>query len=192
MVSTIGYIGILLIIFLETGLFFGFFLPGDSLLFAAGLLASRHVFDIRFLLPAAFVTAIVGYQLGYWIGKHLGRWLMKREDSFWFKKKYIDQAHDFYKKHGGKALIIGRLLPIIRTFVPIVAGMVKMSRQRYFLYNVIGAVVWVIGITLLGYWLGNVVPGIEHYILPVIIAIVLLSIFPALWRFAKAFLLRRK
>lgn len=182
-VEVLGYLGILLIIFLETGLFFGFFFPGDSLLFTAGFLASQRIFNIWVLIPAIIVTAILGYQLGYWFGKKLSAWLLQRKDSFWFKRRYLDQAKVFYERHGGKALIIGRLMPIVRTFVPIVAGMVDMAPRRYFILNISGALIWAGGVTFLGFYLGTKIPNAEHYILPVVIAIIFLSISPAIWRY---------
>ncbi len=178
-VMTIGFAGVLFIVFAETGLFLGFFLPGDSLLFAAGVLAAKGFFSIGILIPSLIVTAVAGYALGYWFGAKLGHWLMRRNDSFWFKKKHLIKARDFYEKHGGKALILGRLLPIIRTFVPIVAGMTKMSYKKYSLYNVIGAIIWGGGITLLGYYLGTLLPSANRYLLPVIILIILISLIPA-------------
>ncbi len=180
-VSTIGYVGILFIIFAETGLFVGFFLPGDSLLFAAGLLASKNVFNPWFLIPAVIVTAIVGYAVGYWFGRKLGLWLYRREDSLWFKKRYLLQAEQFYNKHGGKALILGRLVPIVRTFVPIVAGMVKMPYRRYLMFNVVGALIWAGGITVLGYYFGNLIPNASRYILLVVLGIIFLSVLPGVW-----------
>ena len=181
-VITFGYIGVLLIIFVETGLFFGFFLPGDSLLFTAGLLASQKVFDIRILVPAIIITAILGYQVGYWFGKRFVQWLLRRKESFWFKKAYLQQAKDFYDRHGGKALILGRLIPIVRTFIPVVAGMVHMTNRRYFIYNVLGALMWGGGLTLLGYYLGSAVPQASHYITPIALGIVLISVAPGIWR----------
>lgn len=174
-----GYIGLTAIIFAETGLFLGFFLPGDSLLFTAGLLASQGIFSIFLLVPLLIIAAIVGYTLAYWIGGKFGHWLLKREDSVWFKKRYLIQAHEFYEKHGGKALIIGRLLPIIRTFLPIVAGMAAMTYRRYSLFNVIGALIWCGGVTLMGYFLGNILPNAEKYLLPLVLLIIVLSFLPA-------------
>jgi len=184
-VETLGYVGILLIIFLETGIFLGFFLPGDSLLFAAGLLASQNIFDVWLLIPLMIITACAGYFLAYWFGEKLGSWLLRRNDSFIFKKKYLIQAGKFYEKHGGKALVLGRLVPILRTFVPIVAGMAKMQYRTYALFNILGAFVWAGGVTLLGYYLGSLVPGIGKYILPVALCVIFLSITPAIWHFVK-------
>lgn len=177
---TAGYIGLTLIIFCETGLFLGFFLPGDSLLFAAGLLASQKVFNIFFLTPLLIAAAIIGYALAYWFGDKIGHWLLKRPDSFWFKKRYMIEAHAFYDKHGGKALIIGRLMPIVRTFLPIVAGMAEMSHRRFTQYNIIGAVIWCGGISIAGYFLGATIPHIDKYLLPLVLLIIVVSFLPAL------------
>ncbi len=175
-----GYIGLTAIIFFETGLFLGFFLPGDSLLFAAGLLAHQGMFNITVLLILLVMAAIVGYTLAYWIGGKFGHWLLQREDRFWFKKRYLIEAHHFYEKHGGKALIIGRLLPIIRTFLPIAAGMAGMTYRRYMFFNVIGALIWCGGVTLIGYFLGALVPNAENYLLPLVVGIIIVSILPGI------------
>lgn len=185
LIQTVGYAGIIFVIFAETGLIIGFFLPGDSLIFTAGLLASQHIFNIGFLVPAMWISAVMGYFLAYWLGEKIGHWLLQRNDSFWFKKKYIVEAKDFYEKHGGQALIIGRLVPIIRTFVPVVAGMARMNRHNYIIYNLIGASIWVCGLSLLGYYLGQAVPAIGNYLLPIMLLIVFISLLPALWHFFK-------
>lgn len=182
LVKTIGYIGVLTIIFLETGLFV-FFLPGDSLLFAAGLLASQQIFNVWLLSSLAIVTAIAGYFISYWYGEKLGGWLLKREDTFLFKKRYLIQAKDFYEKHGGKALILGRLVPILRTFVPVVAGMARMRYRSYIIFNVVSAFVWAGGVTLVGYYLGRALPDAGRYILPIIILIIIISVAPGIWKF---------
>jgi len=185
-VSSLGYIGIILVVLLEMGFFFGFFLPGDSLVFTAGMLAAKGVFDISTLITVLIVTAIIGYSFGYWFGNKLGHWLLKQKDSIWFKKKYMDYAHEFYHRHGGKALILGRLVPIARTFVPIVAGMAEMPYKSYFIYNVTGALLWGGGVTLAGYYIGTLFPQIVNYLLPMVILIVLASILPGIWHYAKA------
>jgi membrane-associated protein len=185
-IATAGYAGVLVIIFAETGLFFGFFLPGDSLLFTAGILASQHhVFDIKILVPSIIAVAFLGYQVGYWFGARLGHWLMRRDDSLIFKKRYVHIAHAFYEKHGGKALAFARLIPIARTFVPIVAGMGKMNRWVFVVYNAIGAVVWGAGVTLAGYYLGLSIPNAKDYMLWVIVGVIVLSALPALIHFFK-------
>lgn len=182
-VTTLGYAGILLIIFVETGLFFGFFLPGDSLLFTAGFLASQKLFNIWLLVPSMIITALLGYQLGFVIGGRLGTWLTGRPDSFWFKQKYLVQAKVFYDKHGGKAIILGRLLPIVRTFIPVVAGMIKMRARHYFILNLLGALVWAGGVTLIGYFLGGAIPEANHYILPIVFGIIILSLLPGVVKY---------
>jgi membrane-associated protein len=175
---TAGYIGLVAIILCETGLFLGFFLPGDSLLFSAGLLASQQIFNIFLLTPLLIAAAIVGYAVAYWFGDKIGHWLLKRQDTFWFKRRYLTEAHAFYEKHGGKALIIGRLIPVVRTFLPIVAGMAEMTHRRFTLFNVIGALVWCGGVTLAGYYLGAAIPNIDKYILPIVLAIIVISALP--------------
>ncbi|MCB1826921.1 MAG: VTT domain-containing protein [Coxiellaceae bacterium] len=185
-VATLGYAGLFFIVLLEMGFFFGFFLPGDSLVFAAGLLAAKGIFNIWILVPLLVLTAILGYTVGYWFGDKLGHWLLGRKDSFWFKKKYITQAHSFYEKHGGKALVIGRCVPVVRTFVPVVAGMAEMEYKTYFLFNVIGAVVWGGLITLFGYFVGAAIPDAGRYIVPVILVIIVLSILPGVVHYFKS------
>src|SRR3990167_2805789 len=184
--SMLGYLGVLSVIFLETGLFLGFFLPGDSLLFTAGLLASQGLFNIWLLVSLVFIVAIAGYFLSYWYGEKFGFWLLKREDSLFFKKRYLLQAKAFYEKHGGKALILGRLMPIVRTFVPVVAGMAQMPYRRYVIFNIVGAVIWVGGGTLGGFYLGQIIPNAERYLLPIVLLIILISVAPGLWHFIKS------
>lgn len=183
--QTAGYIGLTAIILCETGLFLGFFLPGDSLLFAAGLLASQRIFNIFILIPLLILAAIVGYSIAYWLGDKIGRWLLKRPDTFWFKRRYLLETHEFYEKHGGKALLIGRLMPIVRTFLPIVAGMAEMTRRRFTLYNIIGAVAWCGGLTLAGYYLGAAIPNIDKYILPMVLGIIVISLLPPVIHFLR-------
>lgn len=180
-----GYIGLTAIIFSETGLFVGFFLPGDSLLFAAGLLASQQVFNIFILTPLLITAAILGYALAYWYGDKIGHWLLRRPDSVWFKKRYLLDAHEFYEKHGGKALIMGRLMPIVRTFLPIVAGMAEMTHRRFTFYNIVGGCLWCGGICIAGYYLGSTVPNIDKYILPLVLIIMIISILPPLFHVVK-------
>lgn len=184
-VTTLGYVGIITIIFLETGVFACFFLPGDSLVFSAGLLAAKGIFNIEILVPALIVTAFARYTLGYWFGNKLGYWLMKQPESFFFKKKYITQAHEFYERHGGKALVLGRLVPVVRTFVPIVAGMANMPHRRYVIYNVIGAVLWGGGVTMAGYYLGSILPQASSLILPIVLVIVVISVIPGVVHYFK-------
>lgn len=185
-VHVIGYIGILIIIFAQTGLLLGFFFPGDSLLFTAGFLASQGYLHIGLLTVSVTITAILGYAVAYWLGKKIGHWLLRRPDKWYFKKRYLEQARTFYDKHGGKALILGRLVPVIRTFVPVVAGMTDMNVWRYNFYNIIGGVIWAAGVTLLGYYLGEKIPGVQHYILPAVLVIIFLSVLPGVWHLWQA------
>jgi membrane-associated protein len=181
MIIAAGYLGLLAIVFAENGLFLGFFLPGDSLLFTAGFLASSaggRVFDLPVLLPLLLVAGIAGVSVGYWFGQNFGRRLFQREDSVWFHRKHLDSAHDFYEKHGGKAIILARFLPVVRTFVPIVAGMALMTYPKFLLYNVIGGVGWVLGMTIGGYFLGSVIPDPDRYLLPIIALIIAISVAP--------------
>jgi membrane-associated protein len=182
-----GYVGLTAIIFAETGLLVGFFLPGDSLLVTAGLLGSQPQFGLNvFLLGVILcVAAILGNSLGYLIGKVSGPRLFTKDDSLLFKKKHLFAAEAFYAKHGGKTLVIARFMPIVRTFVPVVAGMARMPFQAYTAYNVLGAVLWVWSMLFIGYFLGRLIPGVEHHIEQVIILVIFLSLLPGLiswWR----------
>lgn len=180
LIQSLGYVGIFAIVFAESGLFFGFFLPGDSLLFTAGFLASQHVFNIFTLLVLFVLGAIMGDSVGYWTGKKLGSWLMKQKDSFFFQKHHLIKAQKFYEKHGGKTLILARFMPAVRTFAPIVAGMANMKYKTFLSFNVIGGFLWAVGMTLAGYFLGSVIPNADKYMLPIIGVIVVASAIPAL------------
>lgn len=173
-----GIIAIGLIVFAESGLFFGFFLPGDSLLFTAGFLASQGVFNLPVLLLVCFVCAVIGDNVGYMFGKKVGKALFEREDSRFFKKKHLVKAHEFYEKHGGKAIVLARFMPIVRTFAPIVAGAANMTYKKFATYNVIGGLLWGVGVTLAGYILGSVIPNVDRYLLPIIAVIVIISVLP--------------
>jgi membrane-associated protein len=180
LIQTIGYIGIFFMVFAESGLFFGFFFPGDSLLFTAGFLASQNIFDIKILVPLMVIGAVIGDSTGFWMGGKFAKWLMTRRESFFFKKEYIERANKFYNKHGGKALIMARFVPAVRTFVPIVAGMANMEYKKFISFNVIGGLLWGAGITLLGYYLGNAIPDVEKYLLPIIGVIIVASVLPGI------------
>lgn len=175
-IETIGYVGLVAIVFCETGLFFGFILPGDSLLFLAGLLASREVFSISILIPVLVAASFLGYVFGYWFGLKLDDWLLARPDSFWFKKSYIEKTHRFYEKHGYKAILVGRMVPVVRTFCGIVAGVAQMNLRVFLIYNVLGSVLWVCLFTVLGYFLGDAFPGLLDYIVFAVLFIILLSV----------------
>lgn len=167
------------IVFAETGLLLGFFLPGDSMLFTAGMLMATGAIStpLWIAVPAIIIAAIVGNQLGYYIGEKTGPTLYSREDSKVFKKEHVVKAHDFFERHGGKALILARFVPIVRTFVPVIIGVAGMNKAKYFIYNVIGAILWGGGVTLLGAWLGRF-EWVGNNIDIIFIAIVLISIMP--------------
>ncbi|MEK9171210.1 MAG: DedA family protein [Patescibacteria group bacterium] len=185
LIASIGYLGIFGMTFAESGLFFGFFLPGDSLLFTAGLLASQKVFNIWILLPLITLGAIGGDSIGFWTGKKFGNWLLKQKESFFFQKKHLESTKRFYEKHGGKTLILARFIPAIRTFAPIVAGMADMHYGSFITYNIVGGLIWSFGMTLLGYFLGSIIPDVDKYLLPIIGIIIILSIIPAIIHFLK-------
>ena len=172
-------IGLFLIVFAESGLFFGFFLPGDSLLFTAGLLSSQgKLSPLPVLLVGCFVAAVAGDQVGYLFGRRVGPSLFRREESRIFKQKYVEQSQEFFDKHGSKTIVMARFVPIVRTFGPIVAGVGKMQYRTFVTYNVLGGFLWAVGITTLGYVLGDRIPWIEDHLELAIVGIVALSIIP--------------
>lgn len=182
-IRTLGYLGVSLVVFAESGLFFGFFLPGDSLLFTSGLLASQGFFNIYLLTTLLGISAIAGDSVGYWFGYKIGPALFNKEDSFFFNKNHITKAHLFYEKYGVKAVILGRFIPIVRTFVPILAGVGKMKYSIFLKNNIIGGLLWAVGMTTLGYILGNSIPNIDTYLLPIIILIIFISFLPVIFEF---------
>lgn len=173
-----GTLLVCLIIFVETGLFVGFFLPGDSLLVTAGVFAAAGVLDVGTLLVVVTLCAIAGDQLGYWIGHHAGQALYRREDSLFFKRRHLDRAHAYYDSYGGKTVILARFVPIVRTFCPPVAGAARMRYVRYLAYDVVGGCCWVVGLVLTGYSLGSLVPNIGQRIQWVIAVVIFLSFLP--------------
>ena len=179
-------IGLLLIVFAESGLLIGFFLPGDSLLFTAGLLASRNESGLHLpvLLVGCFVAAVLGDQVGYVFGKRVGPSLFRREDSRLFKQEYVDRTKDFFERHGPKTILLARFVPVVRTFAPILAGVGEMPYRTFFRFNIIGGFVWAVGVITAGYVLGSAIPNIDQYLLPIIFVIVLLSVIPPFleWR----------
>lgn len=174
------------IVFTETGLMFGFFLPGDSLLVTAGIFAAAGTLDITTVVGVLTVAAVTGDQLGYYLGRSIGPRIFNREDSIFFHKRHAERAQKFYDRHGGKTIILARFIPIIRTFAPVVAGVGRMEYRKFVAYNVVGGVLWVWGLTLGGYVLGRSVPNIEKNIHLVIVIVIFLSILPGLIEFAKA------
>lgn len=191
--SIIHYGGLwllLFVVFAETGLLVGFFLPGDSLIFIAGLLCATkpHLLDVPFiiLLPLLMLAAILGNVFGYWFGKKAGQKLYAREDSFLFRKKHLITTKAFYDTHGGKTLILGRFLPIIRTFAPILAGVIKVDFKLFMIYNVIGAVAWIGSIAGIAYFLGIQFPAIENYIGYIVIGLIIITAIPVLTTYLKS------
>lgn len=192
LIQSVGYIGIFAIVFAESGLLIGAFLPGDSLLFTAGFLASQDILSLPLLLVITFVAAVAGDSVGYATGKRYGHRIFKKADSFFFSHKHIDRAEAFYARHGGKALILARFTPIVRTLAPILAGVGKMPYRKFLSYNVVGGLVWAVGITALGYFLGKSVPDVDKYLLPAIVVIVAVSLAPSIFHVLKDAEQRRK
>jgi membrane-associated protein len=185
LVQAIGYPGVTAIVFFESGVFFGFFLPGASMLFTAGLLSSQGFFNPWILIALVTVAAILGDNAGYWFGKKVGVRLFLRPDSRWLRHQHLEYAKEFYDKHGAYAIILGRFVPIARTFVPIVAGIVQMNYRSFVTNNILGAFLWAAGVTALGYYLGEKVPFVSQYITPIVLLIVVVTLIPILWEFVK-------
>jgi membrane-associated protein len=177
----IGYPGIFCIIFLESGVFFGFFLPGASLLFTAGILSSQGLFNPLILVPMVALAAALGDSVGYWFGHKVGAPLLERNTRF-FRHEHLEQARVFYEKHGVLAIVLARFVPVVRTFAPIVAGMAGMRYRLFVTYNVMGALLWGAGITFLGYFLGEKVPLVSEYLTPIIMLIVGITCIPIIWQ----------
>lgn len=188
LIRTVGYFGLFLIIFAESGLLFGIFFPGDSLLFTAGLLASLGVLNIWILIPVVVFAALLGDSVGYWLGSKFGDKVFNKDNSILFDKKYVLRAQDFYTRFGARAVILARFIPIVRTLIPTVAGIGKMEYGKFFKFNIIGGVLWGTALPLLGFYLGKAIPNIDHYLLPITLAIIIVSFVPVaveVWRARK-------
>ena len=185
-IRTGGPLLVCLIVFVETGFFVGFFLPGDSLLVTAGVFSAAGVIPLKWILLPVMLCAIVGDQIGYWIGRAAGSALYSREESLFFHKRHLQRAHEFYEKYGGKTVILARFVPIIRTFCPPVAGAAQMPYLRYLLYDIFGGVFWVGTMILGGFFLGRSVPNISQRIHYVIVIVVILSLLPAIFSVLRA------
>lgn len=185
LVQIIGYPGLFAAVFLESGVFFGFFLPGASMLFTAGLLASQGFFSIWVLIPLLTLAAILGDNAGYWFGARVGVAIFFRQDSRFFKHEYLEKAKDYYERHGVQTIFLARFIPVVRTFAPILAGITQMRYRTFLTYNVLGALCWGAGVTFAGYYLGRRVPGMEHYLTLIIILIVIVSTLPIFWELRK-------
>jgi len=178
LISSGGAPLICIIVFIETGFFVGFFLPGDSLLITAGIFSYAGVIPLKWLLLPVMFCAIAGDQIGYWIGRSAGAALYRREDSFFFRRSHLQRAHDFYEKYGGRAVILARFVPIVRTFCPPVAGAAKMPYSRYLLFDFLGGVFWIGTMILSGYSLAHLIPNIGQRIHYVILVVIFLSLLP--------------
>lgn len=177
-IRTAGYLGIFGIVFVESGLLVGFLFPGDSLLFTAGFFASQGYLNIVILAAGCFIAAVAGDSIGYTLGHRFGHRIFTREDSFFFHKKHLLRAKRFYEKHGGKTIILARFLPVVRSIVPALAGAGKMHYTTFLFYNVLGGALWLGGLTLLGFFLGNAIPNVDRYLIPIIFLIITVSLSP--------------
>src|SRR3989338_7096649 len=185
-VRAVGYPGLFAAVFAETGIFFMFFLPGSSMLFTAGLLASHGLFNVWLLLPLITLAAILGDSTGYWFGTKVGPALFKREDSRFFRKSHVEKTRVFYERHGVIAIVLARFVPIVRTFAPILAGIAGMRYRTFLAYNVAGGILWGAGVTFSGYFLGGIFPQVDRYIAPIIAAIIIASFIPLLKEWYKS------
>lgn len=173
-----GYAGLFTIVFAESGLFFGFIFPGDSLLFTAGFLASLGYFNIWILAPLLALAGILGDNAGYWTGKKAGPLLFTREDSFLFSQKRVEQARTFFETYGGFSIVFCRFIPAVRTFTPIIAGVAGMHYRTFLFFNILGGLIWGLGFPVAGYILGATVPNAEKYVLPIVAVIIVVSFIP--------------
>lgn len=192
LIKTVGYLGLFGIVFAESGLLIGFFLPGDSLLFTAGILASQGYGHILTVVAACFLGAVLGDSVGYAFGRRAGPAIFKRDDSIIFNKEHITRARDFYAKYGAKTIILARFIPVVRTFAPILAGVGEMSYRTFLLYNLIGGLIWGVGLPLLGYYLGSTIPNIEHYLIPGVVVIIVASVIPPAIHFFRDYRSRKQ
>lgn len=184
-IQSVGYLGVFAVVYAESGLLIGMFLPGDSLLFTAGFLASQNHLNIALLCFLTFVGAVLGDSTGYWLGRRFGPTVFSRKDSLFFDVRHIERAQTFYAKHGSKTIILARFVPFIRTLAPTLAGVGNMPYATFFSYNVIGGILWGIGIPLSGYWLGSVIPGVDRYLIPIVALIIFTSVLPSLIHVAR-------
>lgn len=178
LIKTAGYVGLFGIVFAESGLFVGFFLPGDSLLFTAGFLASQGFLHIAALLVVCFLGAVGGDSFGYMFGRKVGPKIFTREDSLLFHKDHLIRAEQFYNRYGAKTLILARFVPVVRTFAPILAGVGRMHYSEFLAFNIIGGALWSLGVPLVGYYLGAAIPGIDKYIFLIVLGIIAVSVAP--------------
>ena len=183
LIQVVGYLGLFVIIFAESGLFVGFFLPGDSLLFTAGFLSSQGYGNVAFVIGICFIAAVLGDSFGYAFGRRVGPRIFTREDGIFFRKTHVERIRAFYHRHGAKALVFARFAPVIRTFAPILAGVGGMPYAVFISYNVIGGFLWAGGFVGLGYMLGSAIPGVDKYLLPIVACVIVISILPSVFHF---------
>lgn len=187
LIRSFGTIGLILIIFAESGLLIGFFLPGDSLLFTAGLFASQGKLNLAVILVGCFLAAVIGDQVGYAFGKRVGPSIFQRPNSRFFKQEHVERANEFFEEHGAKTIVMARFVPVVRTFAPILAGVGTMKYRTFLAYNIVGGLLWAVGVTLLGYFLGDAIgaDNIDKYLLPIIFVIIVISLIPPFLEYRK-------
>jgi membrane-associated protein len=185
LISTVGFPGLMFIVFAETGLMVGFFLPGDSLLVTAGVFAAKGYLPIEWMPPVLTLCAIAGNATGYLIGRKAGQALYNRPNSLLFRREHLLRTHEFYERHGGKTIILAQFIPIVRTFAPVVAGAAEMTYRRFAAFNVVGAVLWINSMLFTGYFLVKLIPGLDKHIDLVVIAVIFLSLLPAIIAYAR-------
>jgi len=187
LIKDIGYYGYLilfLIVFFES-FPLTFYLPGDSLLFTTGFLASQGYFNVAILIPVLFIASILGYNFSYLMGEKLRNFILKSNDRYWFKKKHLEYTQEFFNKYGHKTIIIGRFVPIVRSFAPTLAGAAQMPFKVFLRDSIFGGFVWTFGVTLVGYYLGRIIPGADKYLTPIIILIICISMSPSVYEYIK-------
>ncbi|HEX5797703.1 MAG TPA: VTT domain-containing protein [Candidatus Saccharimonadales bacterium] len=185
LIASGGLALIAFIVFAESGLLFGFFFPGDTLLLAAGILAAAGEFNIVTLISVIVISAIAGGHAGYIIGRKAGPRLFTKKEGIIFRREYIIKSEEFYEKHGGKTIMLARFVPIVRTFAPVVAGIGKMNPVKFMIYNILGSSIWAVSITLIGYYFGKQIPHIDRYILPLILTATVLTFSPTVYHIVK-------
>ena len=187
-----GLLLIAAVIFGESGMFIGFFFPGDTLLLTAGVFAAQGKLSLLGAIVVIAVAAILGDNVGYHIGKRYGRRLFRKPDGLIFRQEYIQRAEKFYERFGARTMLIAHFVPIVRTFVPPVAGVARMNYKQFFIFDAIGDIAWATIVTLIGYWFGTKIPNIDHYIVLAVVAVVLITLGPTLYHVAKALLEKRR
>lgn len=192
LVRTAGYLGVLGIVYAETGLLVGMFLPGDSLLFTAGFLASQGFLQIGLLCVLTGVGAVLGDNTGYWLGRRFGPSVFSREGSFLFDPSYLERAKTFFERYGSKTLVLARFIPVIRTLAPTMAGVGRMRYRKFLAFSILAGILWGIGIPLAGYYLGRTIPGVDHYLIPIILLIIVVSVSPGMYHVLKNAYHRRR